>query len=586
MYIPYTTLYLCFGLIAPTTFDQHLELPTLYNIHQHPIQLIIIEKDLKRLPHPAEEKRPSFVATNTTTTVAGSAGAAISSPSNYNNTNNNTPEHEARITSLREILYIYAQEHPDIGYRQGMHEIASYLLFLLELEHEQYPDHDLFHPILPICYALLEQTLHQLKTAYDVNTGGKSLQQMSIAILGKVLQNNPTLYHHLTSNPHHIPPPPIYCTRWVRLMFSREVVGYHNVFKLWDVFYSYANVMQALEMACASRILLLGGDLLQPDQNTLDLLMNVPPLNNIDPFTNVLQKLMDQKEGDHAVALPNDAVPPNIIFQQQHHQQQHMLHPLLFSASPMPRHSTTLSSSGGAMVATMDQQQHHHHQVSSSTSSYSNDSNKFSFSKMRQSLGQKVDSIGHKIAIKTMEWSEATRRETNPTTTTGGTFAAVFGSATTFSHSFDPLGGLETHPYMSHSHNASSSSHHHHPPLPPPNTTGPFLSSMAAAFHGSMSNLTLQSQQQQQQQRHHEAIKSPQQYQHEMWSQMLQQKIMTVQEFLMELESKENQGTVPPEVWEALADMDRMQRELFHYSRNMAAAAATTVATAPSGSTL
>jgi hypothetical protein len=152
-----------------------------------------------------------------------------------------------------------------------MHEIASYLLFVLELEYQEYPDHPMFNPILPICFALLERTLERLKTAYDaVSSEGKSLQQMSIAILGKILQNNTPLYHHLTSNPN-IPPPPIYCTRWVRLMFSREVVGYENVFKLWDAIFSYTNVMQALEILSASRILLLGDLLLNPENNSLDL---------------------------------------------------------------------------------------------------------------------------------------------------------------------------------------------------------------------------------------------------------------------------------------------------------------------------
>jgi hypothetical protein len=52
---------------------------------------------------------------------------------------------------------------------------------------------------------------------------------------------------------------------------------------------------------------------------------------------------------------------------------------------------------------------------------------------------------------------------------------------------------------------------------------------------------------------------------------LLQQKIITVQEFLMALEAKESEGTVPKEIWEALADMDRMQRELLNYSRTMSA---------------
>jgi hypothetical protein len=458
-------------------------------------QLVIIEKDLKRLPHPAEDKHPS---------------GALSQP-------DNTPEHEARLTSLREILYIYAQEHPAMGYRQGMHEIASFLLFVLELEHQNYPDHVLFNPILPICYGLLERTLDHLKTAYDA-TGGKSLQQMSIAILGKILQNDQILYHHLTANPN-IPPPPIYCTRWVRLMFSREVVGYENVFKLWDVFFSYANVMNALEIASAGRVLLLRDALLLPDSNTLDLLMNVPPLADITAFSDVVKRLMHQKEGDDAVLLPQTLSAPSI--QQQNNRQQ-SLGPQPHFPGPFPL-GHTYNSPEQSMIGS---------------------DSKFSFSKMRQSLGQKVDSLGQKIAIKTNEWKEAAaRRESS------GSSIANAGSSS--SHSFDPLGGIKTHaaaigrqPVVT---NAHSSSH----------IAGPSTHNITG-IQTSGPNASLKEP------------KSPRQHQHERWSQLLQQKIFTVQEFLIALESKENEGTVPSEVWEALADMDRMQRELLNYSRSMA----------------
>jgi len=70
--------------------------------------LIIIEKDLKRLPHPTETKQP----------ITGNSTSQKS-----------TPEHEARITSLREILYIYAQEHPKMGYRQVIVMVAAVIIF-------------------------------------------------------------------------------------------------------------------------------------------------------------------------------------------------------------------------------------------------------------------------------------------------------------------------------------------------------------------------------------------------------------------------------------------------------------------------
>lgn len=446
------------------------------------------------MPHPAEPKQP----------ITGN----LSPPSS-------TPELDARITSLREILYIYAQEHPAMGYRQGMHEIASYLLYVLELEHQEYPEHPLFNPILPMCFTLLERTLEQLRTAYDAS-GGKSLQQMSIAILGKILQNNPALYHQLTNNPN-IPPPPIYCTRWVRLMFSREVVGYKNVFKLWDVLFSYNNVMQALEIASASRILLISDALLLPENNTLDLLMNVPPLTDIAPLTDTLEILMNQRENDQAIQLPSLGSSIQLCHQQN-------MEPLarqnqLQNAHPLvePTQQRQFPSSGNDSI--------------------------FSFHNMRQSLNQKSESLRKKIITTTVEWKEAaSRRDSNLP--------------------FDPhLGGGSTiHPNIRATRSENKGQDQQRPntqrgygDFENPNTLL-LPTSLEAGATGSVDSTGIPI--------------TPKQHQHEMWSKLLQQKIWTVQQFLLDLESKENAGLVPRDVWEALADMDRMQRELHNYSRS------------------
>mmetsp|Transcript_6760 Transcript_6760/g.16601 ORF Transcript_6760/g.16601 Transcript_6760/m.16601 type:complete len:411 (-) Transcript_6760:29-1261(-) len=403
-----------------------------------------------------------------------------------------------------------------MGYRQGMHEIASYLLYVLELEHQEYPEHPLFNPILPVCFALLERTLEHLKTAYDA-TGGKSLQQMSIAILGKILQNNPTLYHHLTTNPN-IPPPPIYCTRWVRLMFSREVVGYENVFKLWDVLFSYANVMQALEITSASRILLIGDALLVPENNTLDLLMNVPPLTDITNLTDTLEILMKQRESDGPIQVQStesDIGPRNCAIKYA----QNVQH----SGIDDPLQS---SRSVGKPPQQIRQQ-------SPSTEGES----KFSFHNMRHSLGQKGELFRKKIITTTVEWKEAATRLDSST-------------------AFDPFLAKTAN---IHQRNQGS------PRIV--SNQGAQWQEQNADFqrrHVDLSVPTADST----------SIRSPaipitpRQHQHEMWAKLLQQKIWTVQQFLLDLESKESTGSVPRGVWEALADMDRMQRELFNYSRS------------------
>ena len=416
-----------------------------------------------------------------------------------------------------------AQVHPSMGYRQGMHEIASYLLYALELEHQQYPDHPLFDPILPICFTLLERTLEHLKTAYDAS-GGKSLQQMSIAILGKILQNNPALYYHLTNNPN-IPPPPIYCTRWVRLMFSREVVGYENVFKLWDVLFSYSNVMKALEITSASRILLISDALMLPENNTLDLLMNVPPLVDISPLTETLDKLMIQRERDSPIQLQSlGSVVKPTSSEQQYRQQ---------NVETTGNRNPPLNANSSILLADQCQMQPRPAVAES----------KFSFQNMRQSLEKKSESLRKKIITTTVEWKEAASRLDSNVT-------------------FDPLTAISAtinqDAQMPTSGSLSENGQRHglHQQQPPDYVRGGHLGSAATKADMTSSAAS-------------PAIpNTPRQHQHEMWSKILQKKIWTVQQFLLDLESKENKGIVPSSVWEALADMDRMQRELLNYSRS------------------
>ncbi len=399
-----------------------------------------------------------------------------------------------------------------MGYRQGMHEIASYLLYALELEYQEYPDHPLFNPILPICFALLERTLDHLKTAYDAS-GGKSLQQMSIAILGKILQNNPTLYYHLTNNPN-IPPPPIYCTRWVRLIFSREVVGYENVFKLWDVLFSYANVMQALEITSASRILLISDALLLPENNTLDLLMNVPPLMDISPLTDTLEKLMLQRESDGPIKLESIRISGSTsMYQQQSMDSPGVENPLQNS---LPQNLSV---------------QNHPRQSPPSGSD-----SKFSFQNMRNSLGKKSESLRKKIINTTVEWKEAASRlEGNVPFDPLQAVTATIQQSNQLWFDGASQGAQQSHQNSEFQRDYGVST------TPTPDGATPAPPAVPI---------------------------SPTQHQHEMWSKMLQQRIWTVQQFLLDLESKESEGSVPRSVWEALADMDQMQRELLNYSRS------------------
>ena len=149
-----------------------------------------------------------------------------------------------RSTRLTEMLQIYAHQNPHIGYRQGMHEISSYLLLVIEMdlfdqESQQREVTSLLDPnyIAHDAYYMLLAIMNQLGPAYDVkiNTGAESpMEQMAQSILAKIrdVANDKSLHQHLLSLNG---PPELYRTRWVRLMFSRKVAGWKNVLLLWDI---------------------------------------------------------------------------------------------------------------------------------------------------------------------------------------------------------------------------------------------------------------------------------------------------------------------------------------------------------------
>jgi hypothetical protein len=237
-----------------------------------------------------------------------------------------------RSTRLTEMLQIYAHQNPHIGYRQGMHEIASYLLLVIEmdlfdLESQQREPDPLLDPnyIAHDTYCMFLAVMSQLGPAYDVkmNQGAESpMEQMAQSILAKIRDtaNDKNLHRHLVNLNC---PPELYCTRWVRLMFSREVAGWKNVLLLWDIFFDLVakcsltsmarsrytrpgvtpalklggfSLMLVMEAASASMILLQRSALLSHqdgvDADSIHRLMNISPLKNILPLTATLLSMM------------------------------------------------------------------------------------------------------------------------------------------------------------------------------------------------------------------------------------------------------------------------------------------------------
>ena len=473
-----------------------------------------------------------------------------------------------------------------MGYRQGMHEIASFLLLVLELDEPLHKEEPLFGAMLPIAYVMLECVLEQMQIAYDASAD-QSLHHMSLAILGKLYQNHRALHLHLTSSAS-IPPPPIYCTRWIRLLFSREVSSYGNVLKLWDVFMDEQSkaknkeqlqdqdtgaangkvgLMHVLEIAAASRILLLSNELLEPDNSTLDMLMNMPPLEDIRPLTTTLRQLLNQSKLDDPIGIPvGQLIPLSTPSQEKPKSQSPVL----------PLHPPSQKEKA------------------------------MSLKSIRQTLGQRGESIKNKIISTTNEWKTNIQQQresssqhatdfgsgvmglnlgANSAMQSGGSASADMAAAATASirnhqanfttannrstetvRFVNPLSNPTEHQSYRLQQQATIST-----PTRPQN-----VGSQQSGMRPSPSSTPLPSNQND----HHQLMLQRQ----TVWAQDMQRHIWTVQQFLMFVEQQKSNyvamhngsggngsgGTVthctqfgvPREVWEAMADLDRIQQDL------------------------
>jgi len=186
-------------------------------------------------------------------------------------------ERTKRIRILADLLFGYAKEHPDVGYRQGMHEILAHVFLALELDLAQVEatppvspsntfdeDHMVdvhLTPIHPLsacyncplllsrvnlrtdAYLLFEAWMEGLKPAYQDTNNRESSElqrrggtmQMGQRILTLTSYASVEVYHLLQKMSEDMgAPPQLYCAKWMRLLFSREITSRVHVLLVWD----------------------------------------------------------------------------------------------------------------------------------------------------------------------------------------------------------------------------------------------------------------------------------------------------------------------------------------------------------------
>ena len=160
---------------------------------------------------------------------------------------------DERICMMTDLLFGYAKEYPEIGYRQGMHEILAYVFLALDLDLSKVEKTnqvcDTPAPLLSRknlrndAYLLFEAWMEGLKPAYEDtnNREASELQQQggSVQLGQRILTltsyGSGDVFNLLNKMTEEMgAPPQLFCAKWMRLLFSREIESRIHVLEYWD----------------------------------------------------------------------------------------------------------------------------------------------------------------------------------------------------------------------------------------------------------------------------------------------------------------------------------------------------------------
>ncbi|KAM3415265.1 hypothetical protein BST61_g8795 [Cercospora zeina] len=193
------------------------------------------------------------------------------------------------LRMLVDILFTFCKLNPDISYRQGMHEIAAHLLWVVlddavavddssralgedsiikTMFDLEYVEHDTF--------VIFAQVMQNAKTFY-LSEGSASIAVRSRHIFEELLpQVDGALMSHLRSLDIV---PQVFLIRWVRLLFVREF-AFEDVLCLWDVLFAEDPSLELVDYICLTLLLRIRWHLLDADYNAaLGLLLKYPELD-------------------------------------------------------------------------------------------------------------------------------------------------------------------------------------------------------------------------------------------------------------------------------------------------------------------
>lgn len=220
------------------------------------------------------------------------------------------PATKAKMT---DILFIYAKLNPDLGYRQGMHELLAPILWVLDRDaieatsqegvHHSAEDDKLMLQLLDVnhvehdSFTLFCSVMQTTRVYYEHNRQRSANGQMDVVPIVNqcehihndlLMTTDLELADHLQAQEIL---PQIFLTRWMRLLFGREF-PFQDVLILWDFLFSEGLRPELVDYVCVAMLLRIRWQLLAADSSTvLTMLLRYPSPHPHEPYSFVLDGL-------------------------------------------------------------------------------------------------------------------------------------------------------------------------------------------------------------------------------------------------------------------------------------------------------
>ncbi|KAF3386153.1 TBC1 domain family member 5 [Penicillium rolfsii] len=199
---------------------------------------------------------------------------------------------------LTDVLFVYSKLNPDVGYRQGMHELLAPILWVVDRDSIEHPaegtsrstvkedslmldllntsfvEHDSFTLFLCVM-----QTARIYYEHGETKSANGQIDVIPIVNRCQYLHQEALtiIDHELADHLHTIEVlPQIFLTRWMRLLFGREF-PFEDVLEMWDLLFAHGLRSDLVDFTCIAMLLRIRWQLLAADYSgALSMLLRYP----------------------------------------------------------------------------------------------------------------------------------------------------------------------------------------------------------------------------------------------------------------------------------------------------------------------